>query len=205
MHVWCRFVKKQLAVEITSNAFLAHAGGWILKGHTLISFSLYTVGMGRCMQARCAACISLFNVLTKLRSWNKAFCTADTVPVCTAGFVSFVLKLKKRAYLVQFGSYAWTHMILLFVFVPSSFFVSNIFDGIIWFLLPCSLVIINDIGAYLSGVLHILMRAAVNLPMAQSPHRALKMQFRPLLFVRADASFQSLHWGRPSSSSWNRS
>ena len=68
-----------------------------------------------------------------------------------AGFVSFVLRLEKGCYLYQFGQYAWTHLILLFMFVPSSFFVSNIFDGIIWFLLPCSLVIVNDIGAYLAG------------------------------------------------------
>ena len=38
------------------------------------------------------------------------------------------------------------------VFVPSSFFVSNVFEGMIWFLLPCALVIINDIAAYLAGV-----------------------------------------------------
>jgi phosphatidate cytidylyltransferase len=42
-------------------------------------------------------------------------------------------------------------MILLVVFIHSSFFVSNIFDGLIWFLLPTFLVIINAIGAYLSG------------------------------------------------------
>lgn len=54
-------------------------------------------------------------------------------------------------YTYQFAQYAWTHMILLVVFIPSSFFVSNIFDGLMWFLLPCSLVIINDIGAYLFG------------------------------------------------------
>ena len=68
-----------------------------------------------------------------------------------AGFVQFVLRLKKGQYLEQFGQYAWTHMILLVVFIPTSFFVSNIFDGLIWFLLPCALVIINDIGAYLVG------------------------------------------------------
>ena len=68
-----------------------------------------------------------------------------------AGFVRFVLRLEKGCYMYQFGQYAWTHLILLFVFIPSSFFVSNIFDGIIWFLLPCSLVIANDIFAYLSG------------------------------------------------------
>ena len=49
-------------------------------------------------------------------------------------------------------------MILLVVFIPSSFFVSNIFDGLMWFLLPCSLVIINDIGAYLFGM-HLLQRS----------------------------------------------
>ena len=68
-----------------------------------------------------------------------------------AGFVGFVLRLEKGYYLYQFQQYAWTHLILLFVFIPSSFFVSNIFDGIIWFLLPCSLVIANDIFAYLAG------------------------------------------------------
>ena len=68
-----------------------------------------------------------------------------------AGFVSFVLTLEKGSYTYQFGQFAWTHMILMTVFVPSSFFVSNIFEGIIWFLLPCALVIVNDIAAYLAG------------------------------------------------------
>jgi hypothetical protein len=54
-------------------------------------------------------------------------------------------------YMYQFGQYAWTHMILLTVFVPSSFFVSNVFEGLIWFLLPCALIIVNDIMAYLAG------------------------------------------------------
>ncbi len=37
------------------------------------------------------------------------------------------------------------------MFIPSTFFVSNLFEGIIWFLLPTGLVIINDIAAYLAG------------------------------------------------------
>lgn len=63
----------------------------------------------------------------------------------------FVLSLKRGMYLYQFGQYAWTHMILMIIFVPSSFFVSNIFEGLIWFLLPCALIIANDIMAYLAG------------------------------------------------------
>ena len=38
------------------------------------------------------------------------------------------------------------------LFRPSSFFVSLLFEGIIWFLLPTALVIVNDIMAYLAGV-----------------------------------------------------
>jgi phosphatidate cytidylyltransferase len=68
-----------------------------------------------------------------------------------AGFVSFVLSLRRGHYAYQFQQYAWTHMILLVVFFPSSFFVSNIFEGLVWFLLPSSLIIVNDIAAYLAG------------------------------------------------------
>lgn len=40
----CRFVKKQLVVEITSSAKLAHLFGWIMRRHSLIAYSLYTAG-----------------------------------------------------------------------------------------------------------------------------------------------------------------
>ncbi|XP_010923354.1 phosphatidate cytidylyltransferase 1 isoform X2 [Elaeis guineensis] len=68
-----------------------------------------------------------------------------------AGFVWFILTLKKKMYKYQFSQYAWTHMILLIVSVQSSFTVANIFEGIFWFLLPASLIVINDIAAYFFG------------------------------------------------------
>nr|XP_043612371.1 phosphatidate cytidylyltransferase 1-like [Erigeron canadensis]XP_043612373.1 phosphatidate cytidylyltransferase 1-like [Erigeron canadensis] len=68
-----------------------------------------------------------------------------------AGFVWFILSLKKKMYKYQFGQYAWTHMILIVVFMQSSFTVANIFEGIFWFLLPASLIVINDIAAYFFG------------------------------------------------------
>jgi hypothetical protein len=62
-----------------------------------------------------------------------------------------VLSLKRKLYMYQFSQYAWTHMIILIVVIPTSFFVSNIFEGIIWFILPAFLVVVNDIMAYLAG------------------------------------------------------
>jgi len=89
--------------------------------------------------------------LSRLLGWSIKRHTLISFSLYTAGFVAFVLTLNKGAYTYQFGQFAWTHMILLVVFIPSSFFVSNIFEGIIWFLLPCALVIVNDIAAYLAG------------------------------------------------------
>ncbi|KAG8658262.1 hypothetical protein MANES_03G136500v8 [Manihot esculenta] len=68
-----------------------------------------------------------------------------------AGFMWFILALKKKMYEYQFGQYAWTHMILIIVFTQSAFTVANIFEGIFWFLLPASLIAINDVAAYIFG------------------------------------------------------
>ncbi|KAL3632709.1 Phosphatidate cytidylyltransferase 3 [Castilleja foliolosa] len=68
-----------------------------------------------------------------------------------AGMMWFILTLKKKMYKYQFGQYAWTHMILIVVFTQSSFTVPNIFEGIFWFVLPASLIAINDVAAYFFG------------------------------------------------------
>ncbi|KAJ1549649.1 hypothetical protein HK405_006519 [Cladochytrium tenue] len=67
------------------------------------------------------------------------------------GFVAFVFNLQKGHYKFQFSQFAWTHMTLILVIVQSQFFVKNIFEGLVWFLLPTSLVICNDISAYVFG------------------------------------------------------
>lgn len=67
------------------------------------------------------------------------------------GLIVFVLKLKKGHYRFQFAHFCWTHMALLLIVVQSHFIINNIFEGLIWFVLPCSLVICNDIFAYIFG------------------------------------------------------
>ncbi|OZJ06971.1 hypothetical protein BZG36_00245 [Bifiguratus adelaidae] len=67
------------------------------------------------------------------------------------GFVFFVSTLRKGHYKFQFAQFCWTHMALLLVVVQSHFIVNNIFEGLIWFVLPVSLVICNDIFAYVCG------------------------------------------------------
>eukprot|EP01096_Ripella_sp_DP13-Kostka_P017826 TRINITY_DN931_c0_g1_i1.p1 TRINITY_DN931_c0_g1~~TRINITY_DN931_c0_g1_i1.p1 ORF type:complete len:436 (+),score=197.10 TRINITY_DN931_c0_g1_i1:49-1308(+) len=66
------------------------------------------------------------------------------------GVVLFVLSLKNGFYKLQFKQIIWTSMALI-AMSPSTFHVPNIFNGIIWFLLPTSLIICNDITAFIWG------------------------------------------------------
>ncbi|KAI5818933.1 cytidylyltransferase family-domain-containing protein [Pyronema omphalodes] len=68
------------------------------------------------------------------------------------GFVFFVMSLKKGHYKFQFTQFAWTHMALYLVVVQAHFIINNVFEGMIWFFLPASLVITNDIFAYICGI-----------------------------------------------------
>eukprot|EP00026_Physarum_polycephalum_P007053 Phypoly_transcript_07106.p1 GENE.Phypoly_transcript_07106~~Phypoly_transcript_07106.p1 ORF type:complete len:373 (+),score=32.31 Phypoly_transcript_07106:451-1569(+) len=67
------------------------------------------------------------------------------------GFVTFILTLRRGYYKYQITQMTWTLMILMIIVVQSTFIVRNIFEGLIWFLLPCSIIICNDIFAYFSG------------------------------------------------------
>ncbi|KAI4162515.1 MAG: hypothetical protein LQ342_003930 [Letrouitia transgressa] len=68
------------------------------------------------------------------------------------GFVFFVASLRKGHYRFQFTQFAWTHMALLLIVVQAHFIMNDIFEGMIWFFLPASLVITNDIFAYICGI-----------------------------------------------------
>ena len=61
------------------------------------------------------------------------------------------MSLKKGQYRYQFSQLAWVHMAILFVVLQPHFIINNILEGIVWFLLPVSLVICNDIMAYAWG------------------------------------------------------
>ncbi|KIW22398.1 uncharacterized protein PV07_12287 [Cladophialophora immunda] len=68
------------------------------------------------------------------------------------GFMSFVASLRKNYYRFQFAQFAWTHMALYLIVVQAHFMMNNVFEGMIWFFLPASLVITNDIFAYICGI-----------------------------------------------------
>jgi phosphatidate cytidylyltransferase len=67
------------------------------------------------------------------------------------GFLIFLKSLVKGHYKYQFRQFAYVHIIFMIFGYISSMIISNIFNGLIWFLLPVSCVVINDISAYFWG------------------------------------------------------
>uniref|UniRef100_A0A0K0EL70 Phosphatidate cytidylyltransferase n=1 Tax=Strongyloides stercoralis TaxID=6248 RepID=A0A0K0EL70_STRER len=67
------------------------------------------------------------------------------------GFVWFVLSLRKGYYLRQFSLFAWTHVALMLIVVQSFFIIENILQGVIWFLVPVSMIICCDVMSYMFG------------------------------------------------------
>lgn len=67
------------------------------------------------------------------------------------GFIMFVLSLVKKMYRLQFFMFGWTHVTLLIIVTQSHLILTNLFDGMIWLLVPVSMVICNDIMAYMCG------------------------------------------------------
>ncbi|XP_078495229.1 phosphatidate cytidylyltransferase 2-like [Ciona intestinalis] len=67
------------------------------------------------------------------------------------GFMLFVLSLVKKRYRLQFFMFGWTHVTLLIIVTQSHLLLQNLLEGIIWLIVPVSMVICNDIMAYMCG------------------------------------------------------
>ncbi len=98
--------------------------------------------------------IEKFSLLLKRDDFLMTFVTYHrfiSFSLYLAGFVGFVLSLKKTYYLKQFTLFGYTHLALLLIVTQSNLMIQNVFEGLIWFLLPVSLIICNDIMAYMFG------------------------------------------------------
>ena len=68
------------------------------------------------------------------------------------GLVMFVLSLRRFTLRYQFQQLSWTIVTLLICVIQASAHIANIYNGLVWFLMPTLLVIVNDIFAYLFGI-----------------------------------------------------
>ncbi|CRG95618.1 cytidine diphosphate-diacylglycerol synthase, putative [Plasmodium gallinaceum] len=69
------------------------------------------------------------------------------------GFAWFILSLRKYSLKYQFSQIGIILLSSLFIVTQSLMHIANIYSGMIWFIVPVSSVIVNDIFAYVFGIL----------------------------------------------------
>ncbi|XP_059624700.1 phosphatidate cytidylyltransferase 1-like [Cornus florida] len=156
LYIWAMVVVIQIfmAKELFNLLRKAHEDSH-LPGFRLLNWHFFFTAMlfvyGRILSQRLVNTVTSDKLLFQFVSSSVKYHMVTCYFLYIAGFMWFILTLKKKMYKYQFSQYAWTHMILIVVFTQSSFTVANIFEGIFWFLLPASLIVINDIAAYIFG------------------------------------------------------
>jgi phosphatidate cytidylyltransferase len=115
--------------------------------HRFISFMLYVIGKFA------LNVVVRLSMAFELKAEAHIHILPHEANNCLSGFVFFVTSLQKGHYKFQFTQFAWTHMALYLIVVQAHFVMNNIFEGMIWFFLPAALVIVNDIFAYICGML----------------------------------------------------
>lgn len=67
------------------------------------------------------------------------------------GFLVFVLNLKQGYLKYQFRLFGWIVVATLLVSIQAWFMIQNIYEGMIWFVIPALLIVCNDVFAYIVG------------------------------------------------------
>ncbi|KAI6190892.1 Phosphatidate cytidylyltransferase [Aphelenchoides bicaudatus] len=92
-------------------------------------------------------CELLFQLFRALVSYHRII----SFTMYCFGFLWFVLSLRKGLYLRQFSLFAFTHCTLLMIVTQSFLMINNLLQGLVWFLIPVSMIICCDIMSYVFG------------------------------------------------------
>ncbi|KAJ8954448.1 hypothetical protein NQ318_011124 [Aromia moschata] len=68
-----------------------------------------------------------------------------------AGIIWFLTRVRKKIMRQQFSLLAWMHFLLIIICLQSYMVVQNIFQGVIWLVVPLWMVVLNDVFAYVFG------------------------------------------------------
>ena len=121
-----------------------------IKGYSFISWYIFLTGVYyfyiRAIKSKISY-LNSYQIIHYFLRYHNFICFMLYI----LGFFLFLQSLQKNFYKYQFRHFAYVHIILLLFGCSSGLIISNIFNGMIWFILPASMVIINDISAYIWG------------------------------------------------------
>ncbi|PFH31253.1 phosphatidate cytidylyltransferase [Besnoitia besnoiti] len=97
--------------------------------------------------------VPLFPAIRRSLERLLVFHSIVTYSAGFVGLVWFILSLRKGSMRYQFSQLGVMLVALMFIVGQSLMQIANIYSGLVWFILPTSLVIVNDVSAYVCGML----------------------------------------------------
>ncbi|KAJ3451961.1 phosphatidate cytidylyltransferase photoreceptor-specific [Anaeramoeba flamelloides] len=123
--------------------------GWVNRVLPyLFLFSLIYYLYGKILMNRYSNWLMRFSFLSIFLQYH----TLISYTLYIVCFILFVASLEKGHYRYQFKKLSWCIMALVLVVWQSNLLIANLFEGLIWVLLPVTLIFLNDIFAYLWGI-----------------------------------------------------
>lgn len=123
--------------EIPITPFL----NWYLFGVTVYYF------VGKLLLVKMPAVVLKHPTLMDVLKYHNFI----TFILLIAAFLMFVLSLQKGYMKYQFRVFGWSSLAIILITAPGMLMLFNLYEGLCWFVLPCLLIISNDIFAYLVG------------------------------------------------------
>uniref|UniRef100_A0A6B2L5K6 phosphatidate cytidylyltransferase n=1 Tax=Arcella intermedia TaxID=1963864 RepID=A0A6B2L5K6_9EUKA len=118
----------------------------------------------------------------------KQYSAFGVFSLYVAGFVAFTLTLREANLRYQIRQLTWVIFTIFLIVGQTHFSMAYLKQGIVWILLPHSLIIVNDISAYFFGIS--LGRKIINRPLFKlSPNKTWEGYFGAMLFTIVLAFF----------------
>lgn len=116
-----------------------------INWYIFLAFNYYS--LGRFIAAKLPALGLLYPLVGRLLAYHNFVCFVLFI----VGFLSFVLSLRQGFLKYQFRLFGWIVIATLLISLPAWSMINNTYEGLIFFILPSMLIVINDIFAYMFG------------------------------------------------------
>lgn len=116
-----------------------------INWYIFLAFNYYS--LGRFVAAKLPSLGLLYPLVGRLLAYHNFICFVLFI----VGFLSFVLSLRQGFLKYQFRLFGWIVIATLLISLPAWSMINNTYEGLIFFILPSMLIIVNDIFAYIFG------------------------------------------------------
>lgn len=116
-----------------------------INWYIFLAFNYYC--LGRFIATKLPSLGLLYPLVGRLLAYHNFICFVLFI----VGFLSFVLSLRQGFLKYQFRLFGWIVIATLLISLPAWSMVYNTYEGLIFFILPSMLIIVNDIFAYIFG------------------------------------------------------